>query len=87
MQVFLDTANIDEIKHILRWGIIDGITTNQKIFLNEKGVDFKTRIKEICNLVVDKPVSVESNGTALDEILEDARTFSKIAKNIVKVLQ
>ena len=83
MQIFLDTANIDEIKHIVRWGIVDGVTTNQKIFLNEKGVDFKTRIKEICELMGDNPVSVESNGATLDEILEDARTFSKIAKNIV----
>ena len=48
LEIFLDTANIDEMKHILKWGIIDGVTTNQKIFLNEKGVDFKTRIKEIC---------------------------------------
>jgi transaldolase len=83
MEIFLDTANIDEIKHILRWGVIDGVTTNQKIFLNEKGVDFKTRVKNICDLMQSKPVSVESNGKTLDEIVSDARNFSKIANNVV----
>jgi len=83
MEIFLDTANIEEISHIVKWGIVDGITTNQKIFLNEKGVDFNSQIKEICKIVKDKPVSVESNGKSLDEILSDAREFSKIAKNVV----
>ena len=83
LEIFLDTANIDEMKHILKWGIIDGVTTNQKIFLNEKGVDFKTRIKEICNLMGNKPVSVESNCKTVSEIVNDARDFTKIAKNVV----
>ena len=83
MDIFLDTANIKEIEHILNWGIVDGVTTNQKIFLNEKGVDFHTRVLEICNKLGDKPVSVESNGTTLDEILDDSREFSKIAPNVV----
>ncbi len=83
MEIFLDTANIDEIKHIVRWGIVDGVTTNQKIFLNEKGINFETRVKTICELVRDKPVSVESNGKTLQEMLDDARKFTKIAKNVV----
>lgn len=83
MEIFLDTASTTEINHILKWGIISGVTTNQKIFLNEKGVDFRERIKEICNLVGNKPVSVESNGSTLKEILDDARTFTKIADNVV----
>lgn len=83
MEIFLDTANVDEIRHIVRWGIVDGVTTNQKIFLNEKGVDFETRVRTICDLVRDKPVSVESNGKTLQEILDDARKFNKIAKNVV----
>lgn len=83
MEIFLDTASTSEIIHILKWGVISGVTTNQKIFLNEKGVDFRERIKEICNLVGKKPVSVESNGSTLKEILDDARTFTKIADNVV----
>jgi transaldolase len=83
MEIFLDTANTDEIKHIVRWGVVDGVTTNQKIFLNEKGVNFETRVKTICELVRDKHVSVESNGKTLQEMLDDARKFAKIAKNVV----
>jgi transaldolase len=83
MEIFVDTANIEEIKHIMKWGIADGVTTNQKIFLNEKGVNFKSTIKEICDLMEDKPVSVESNGKTLHDILEDARSYAKIAKNVV----
>ena len=83
MEIFLDTANVDEIEHILKWGIIDGVTTNQKIFLNEKGVDFKNRVEKICHMLENKPVSVESNGKKLQELLDDARNFSKIAKNVV----
>lgn len=83
VKIFLDTANMEEIQHIEKWGILDGVTTNQKIFLNEKGVDFITRVKEICELLGDRPVSVESNGKTLEEIVKDGREFSKIAKNIV----
>jgi len=83
MKIFLDTANVDEINHILKWGIIDGVTTNQKIFLNEKGVDFEDRVLEICKLLGDKPVSVESNGITLEQILEDSRNFVNIASNVV----
>ena len=83
MEIFLDTASTDEIDHILKWGIVDGVTTNQKIFLKEKGVNFEKRVLEICKRVGDLPVSVESNGTNLDEILTDARTFVKIASNVV----
>lgn len=83
MEIFLDTANMDEISHIVKWGVIDGVTTNQKIFSNEKGIDFKTRVKNICDLMRDRPVSVESNGKTLQEMLADARSFSKIATNVV----
>jgi transaldolase len=83
VEIFLDTANIEEIKHIMKWGIVDGVTTNQKIFLNEKGVNFKNTIKEICDLMKDKPVSVESNGKTLQEMINDARSFSKISGNVV----
>jgi len=83
MEIFLDTANLDEIEHIEKWGIVDGVTTNQKIFLNEKGVDFLTRVKKICEIMGERPVSVESNGKNLNEIISDGREFSKIAKNVV----
>lgn len=83
MKIFLDTASMDEIKHIEKWGIIDGITTNQKIFLNEKGVNFTDRVKEICDLMGNRPVSVESNEKSLDEMINDGKNFSKIAPNVI----
>ena len=83
MKIFLDTASVSEIDHIMRWGVIDGVTTNQKIFLNEKGVDFEDRVLEICKKLENKPVSVESNGSSLEQILQDARFFVNIAPNVV----
>jgi|TARA_B110000467_G_C18325400_1_gene488576 transaldolase len=83
MKIFLDSASSNELKFFKKWGIIDGVTTNQKIFLKEKGTDFKTRVIELCSLANDLPVSVESNGNTLDDLLNDARNFSKLAPNVV----
>ena len=83
MKIFLDSASTDELKFFKSWGIIDGITTNQKIFLKEKGTDFKTRVIELCSLADGLPVSVESNSNTLNDLLSDARNFSKLASNVV----
>jgi len=58
-KIFLDTANLDEIDEIWKWGIVDGVTTNQKIFLKEKGVDFEMQSKEILESLPGYPVSLE----------------------------
>jgi len=83
MQIFLDSASADDLRRFVKWGIIDGVTTNQKIFLQEKGVDFKSRILELCELANGKPVSVESNGNTVEEIVNDAKNFTSIAPNVV----
>jgi len=83
MEIFLDSASADDLKRFIKWGIIDGVTTNQKIFLQEKGVDFKSRIIELCELANNKPVSVESNGNTVEEIVNDAKIFTSIASNVV----
>jgi len=83
MKVFLDSASADDLRRFIKWGIIDGVTTNQKIFLQEKGVDFKSRIIELCELAKNKPVSVESNGNTVEEIVNDAKNFTSIASNVV----
>ena len=57
MEIFLDSASITELEHVIKWGIIDGVTTNQKIFLKEKGVNFKDRILDICKIMGSKPAS------------------------------
>lgn len=82
MEIFLDTANIDEIEEILEWGIIKGITTNQKIFLKEKGCNFEEQSKKILKMVYPLPVSLEGPNN-LDELLETARKCSKWGKNVV----
>ena len=81
-EIFLDTANIDHIKEILEWGIMRGVTTNQKIFLKEKGCNFEEQSKIILKLVEPYPVSLEGPNN-LDELLETAREYSKWGKNVV----
>ncbi|HXZ97840.1 MAG TPA: transaldolase family protein [Candidatus Acidoferrum sp.] len=85
MDIFLDTASINEIREILPWGLISGVTTNQKIFLAEKGCDFKQRVKEILSLV-NGPLSVEltkTDGTD-DDMIKEALEYSRWnPKNIV----
>jgi len=82
MEIFLDTANTDEISEILEWGIIKGITTNQKIFLKEKGCNFEEQSKKILKMVEPCPVSLEGPNN-LDELLETAREYCKWGKNVV----
>jgi transaldolase len=82
MEIFLDTANTDEIREILEWGIIKGITTNQKIFLKEKGCNFEEQSKKILKMVEPRPVSLEGPNN-LDELLETAREYCKWGKNVV----
>jgi len=85
MEIFLDTASVKEIREILSWGIIDGVTTNQKIFLAERGVNFRDRVLEILSLV-DGPLSVELTKTdSSDEnLVEEAKEYSSWdPKNIV----
>ena len=82
MEIFLDTANTNEISEILEWGIIKGVTTNQKIFLKEKGCNFEEQSRKILKMVEPHPVSLEGPNN-LDELLEEARKYSKWGKNVV----
>jgi len=82
VQIFLDTASLNEIEEISSWGLIDGVTTNQKIFLAEGGVDFKKRVLDICS-VVDGPISVETTKHGVGELLDEARDYASWHKNIV----
>ena len=82
MEIFLDTANTDEIAEILEWGIIKGVTTNQKIFLKEKGCNFEEQSKKILKMVEPHPVSLEGPNQ-LDELLETAQQYSSWGKNVV----
>jgi transaldolase len=76
MEIFIDTASVKEIKEILSWGIISGVTTNQKIFSRERGVSFKDRVLEICSLV-DGPISIELTKTDAsdEELVKEAKEY------------
>jgi len=85
MEIFLDTASVKEIIEILPWGVISGVTTNQKIFLAEKGCNFKKRVQEILSLI-DAPLSIEltrTDGTDEDIIDEAVECSSWNPKNII----
>jgi transaldolase len=84
MEIYLDSANIDEIKEILNWGIMRGLTTNQKIFLNEKGVNFKDQVKKILELV-DGPVSIEAPASNADGIIKSGREYAAWNKKKVVI--
>lgn len=81
MRLFIDTANIDEIRKASEMGIIAGVTTNPSLIAKE-GKDFKTVIEEITHLV-DGPISAEVIGQTAEEMLKEGRELAKIHKNIV----
>ncbi len=81
VQLFLDTANIEEIREALSWGVISGVTTNPSLVAKEKR-DFKVLVKEICE-IVPGPVSAEALSLDFREMIPEARELSKIAPNVV----
>lgn len=81
MKIFIDTANIQEIKEATSLGLIDGVTTNPTLISRENR-SAKDLLKEICSLV-SGPVSAEVIGLECEVMLNEARELSKIAKNIV----
>ncbi len=82
MEIFIDTANIDEIRQANDWGILDGVTTNPSLVAKEKGKDFKTIVKEIC-AIVDGDISAEVVATKYEDILNEGRILAKVHKNVV----
>ena len=81
MKFFIDTANVEEIKEVASWGIIDGVTTNPSLIAKEGRV-FKDVIKEITD-IVDGPISAEVVSLNADEMVEEALELVPINKNIV----
>ncbi|SCG81819.1 transaldolase [Proteiniborus sp. DW1] len=81
MKLFIDTANIEEIKEVNDWGVICGVTTNPSLIAKE-GRDFKQVIYEITD-IVDGPISAEVISLNADEMVEEALELAKIHKNIV----
>lgn len=82
MKLFLDSTNIDEIKHAASMGILDGVTTNPTLIYREKSdQSFKDIITHICSLV-DGPVSAEVISLDTQGMLDEAHELEKIADNV-----
>ena len=81
MKLFIDTANVEEIRLAAELGVICGVTTNPSLIAKE-GRDFKTVVKEITQLV-DGPVSAEVISLKKDEMVNEAIELAGIHKNIV----
>lgn len=91
MDIFVDTADIDEIKEAESWGILDGVTTNPSLIKkavesNDGDISLEDHIKEILE-TVDGPVSLEVAGSTYEEMVQEAivlyEKFNPINKNVV----
>jgi transaldolase len=84
MKFFVDTADVKEIKELAATGLLDGVTTNPSL-VAKAGRDFKTIIREICELVAG-PVSAEVSALDTEGMIAEGRVLAKIAPNVtVKV--
>lgn len=82
MRLFLDTANIDHIRHGVRLGVITGVTTNPSLVSKEGKVDYKHLVQEICS-VVPGPVSTEVLSQDASGMVAEARQIATWAENVV----
>lgn len=82
MELFLDTANLDEIREALSLGVISGVTTNPTLIAKER-VDYKERILKICELVSPGPVSVEVLSQDAEGMYKEAMEYASWAPNVV----
>jgi transaldolase len=81
MQIFLDTANVEEIRQAARLGVVSGVTTNPSLLSREGTADYETVVKEICS-IISGPVSAEVLSEDLDRMLAEARAKAAWAPNV-----
>ena len=82
MRLFLDTANIEEIRHAVRLGVLSGVTTNPTLMSKESDISYRERVVEICE-AVNGPVSAECVSRDLAELLKEARGIATWHSNVV----
>jgi|TARA_B100002003_G_scaffold240803_1_gene261745 transaldolase len=82
MRIFLDTANVEQIRHGVRMGVVSGVTTNPTINAKEGNADYEALSKEIC-ASVSGPVSVEVLVEGVESMLRQARQIHSWAENVV----
>jgi transaldolase len=81
MKIFLDTANLDELRKGASWGIVDGVTTNPTLIAKE-GVPLQEQIRRICD-IVDGDISAEVVATKAEDMIREAYQLAKLHKNVV----
>jgi len=81
MKIFLDTANLDELRKGASWGILDGVTTNPSLIAKE-GIPLEEQIRRICD-IVDGDISAEVVATKADEMIKEAYSLAKLHPNVV----
>jgi transaldolase len=82
MRIFLDTANIDQIRQAARLGVISGVTTNPSLVAQAGANDYEATIKEICS-IINGPISTEVVVEGVEPMIEQARQISTWAPNVV----
>ena len=82
MRIFLDTANIDQIRQAARLGIISGVTTNPSLVSKEGAADYEATIKEICS-IIPGPISAEVLVEGVEPMIKQAQQISTWAPNVV----
>jgi len=82
MKIFLDTANVEHIRHGVRLGVVTGVTTNPSLISKEGKVDYRKLVQEICS-IVPGPVSTEVLGRDVQTMVAEAREIARWAKNVV----
>lgn len=81
MKLFLDTANVEDIRLAAQWGVIGGVTTNPSLAAREKG-NFTEILPQICRLV-DGPISAEVIAQDYEGIVREARPLARVHENVV----
>src|SRR5437667_10060987 len=81
MKLFLDSAEVDQIKKYVPWGVVDGVTTNPSL-IAKSGRVFEDVIREICG-IVDGPVSAEVTATDPEGMVREGIHLSAIHPNVV----
>ena len=82
MRIFLDTANIDQIRQGVKWGVVSGVTTNPTLVAAEGQKDYKSVVQQICS-IVDGPVSAEVVVEGVEAMTAQARDIAAWCKNVV----
>ncbi|MCS6879926.1 MAG: fructose-6-phosphate aldolase [Oscillochloridaceae bacterium] len=82
MQLYLDTANLDEIREAATWGVLSGVTTNPTLIAREKGADFKATITEIAELV-DGPISAETISLDAAGMVQEGIEYASWHPNVI----